>query len=362
MPKSSSYFSKKLILWYLAHKRDLPWRTTAIPYYIWLSEIILQQTRVEQGLPYYQAFVSVYPTVKKLANASEEEVLKLWQGLGYYSRARNLHATAKYVSNELNGVFPTSYRELIKLKGVGDYTAGAIASICFNEATAVVDGNVYRVLARYFGIATPINSSFGIKEFKNVAQQLIDIDNPGNHNQALMEFGARQCKPQNPNCEICIFNDSCIALQQKKVSELPVKLKKTKVKNIYFNYIVLIFKNKKTFLQKRIGKGIWQNLYEFPLIETEKNFKLEELNSLNIFQDVSRKFEINSLVLYNEMPILHKLSHRNIYTQFWIAETSKNNDEAISISQIETYPVPKLIGNFITTFFKLKDSGQKQKK
>jgi A/G-specific adenine glycosylase len=190
MPKRNSHFSKKLILWYLAHKRDLPWRTTAIPYYIWLSEIILQQTRVEQGLPYYKAFVSKYPTVNKLANAAEQEVLKLWQGLGYYSRARNLHATAKYVSNELNGVFPTSYRELIKLKGVGDYTASAIASICFNEATAVVDGNVYRALARYFGIATPINSSLGIKEFKNLAQQLIDVDKPGNHNQALMEFGA----------------------------------------------------------------------------------------------------------------------------------------------------------------------------
>ena len=362
MPKSSSYFSKNLILWYLAHKRDLPWRTTAIPYYIWLSEIILQQTRVEQGLPYYKAFVSKYPTVNKLANAAEQEVLKLWQGLGYYSRARNLHATAKYVSNELNGVFPTSYRELIKLKGVGDYTASAIASICFNEATAVVDGNVYRALARYFGIATPINSSLGIKEFKNLAQQLIDVDKPGNHNQALMEFGARQCKPQNPNCDVCIFNDSCVALQQKKISELPVKLKKTKVKNIYFNYIVLISENKNTFLQKRIGKGIWQNLYEFPLIETEKNFKLEELDSLHIFQDVSRKFEINSLILYNEVPILHKLSHRNIYTRFWIAETSKNNYKAISISQIETYPVPKLIGNFITTFFKLKESGQKQKK
>ena len=362
MPKSSSYFSKKLILWYLAHKRDLPWRTTAIPYYIWLSEIILQQTRVEQGLPYYKAFVSKYPTVNKLANAAEQEVLKLWQGLGYYSRARNLHATAKYVSNELNGVFPTSYRELIKLKGVGDYTASAIASICFNEATAVVDGNVYRALARYFGIATPINSSLGIKEFKNLAQQLIDVDKPGNHNQALMEFGARQCKPQNPNCDVCIFNDSCVALQQKKISELPVKLKKTKVKNIYFNYIVLISKNKNTFLQKRIGKGIWQNLYEFPLIETEKDIEIEELNSLRVFQDVSKKFEINSLILYNEVPILHKLSHRNIYTRFWIAETSKNNYKAISISQIETYPVPKLIGNFITTFFKLKESGQKQKK
>ena len=177
-----------------------------------------------------------------------------------------------------------------------------------------------------------------------------------------MEFGARQCKPQNPNCDICIFNDSCIALQQKNISILPVKLKKTKVKNIYFNYIVLISKNEKTFLQKRIGKGIWQNLYEFPLIETEKDFNISELNSLPIFQDISRKFEIKSLVLYNELPILHKLSHRNIYTRFWIAETSINNDEAISISQIESYPVPKLIGNFITTFFKLKEYGQKQKK
>tara|TARA_R110000787_G_scaffold15134_2_gene46780 strand:- start:15788 stop:16876 length:1089 start_codon:yes stop_codon:yes gene_type:complete len=362
MPKSNPKFSKKLIVWYLAHKRDLPWRNTAIPYYIWLSEIILQQTRVEQGLPYYQAFVSAYPTVNKLANASEQEVLKLWQGLGYYSRARNLLATAKYISNELNGVFPTTYKDLIKLKGVGDYTASAVASICFNEATAVVDGNVYRALARYFGISTPINSSLGIKEFKKLAQQLIDVNDPGNHNQAIMEFGARQCKPQNPNCEVCVFNDSCLALQQKKISELPVKLKKTKVKNIYFNYIVLISENKKTFLQKRTGKGIWQNLYEFPLIETENDFKIDELKSLDDFQDVSKKFEINSLVLYNEVPILHKLSHRNIYTRFWIAETQKNDDEAISISQMETYPVPKLIGNFITTFFKLKESGQKQKK
>lgn len=362
MPKSNSYFSKKLILWYLAHKRDLPWRTTSIPYYIWLSEIILQQTRVEQGLPYYNSFVSVYPTVKELANANEQEVLKLWQGLGYYSRARNLHATAKFISNELDGVFPNTYKDLLNLKGVGDYTASAIASICFDEATAVVDGNVYRVLSRYFGIATPINSSLGIKEFKSLAQQLIDIDNPGNHNQALMEFGARQCKPQSPNCETCIFNDSCIALQQKKISELPVKLKKTKIKNIYFNYIVVVSENNKTVLRQRKGKGIWQNLYEFPLIETEKDFKLNEIKSLNSYQDLSGKIDINSLLLYNEEPILHKLSHRNIYTRFWIAETSMNNNEAISISQIEKYPVPKLIGNFITTFFQNKETIQKQKK
>ena len=354
--------STQLLSWYSENKRDLPWRLTKDPYKIWLSEIILQQTRVEQGRGYYARFIEAFPDVIALANADQQTVLKLWQGLGYYSRARNLHATAKYISNELNGVFPISYKELIKLKGVGDYTASAIASICFNEATAVVDGNVYRALARYFGIFTPINTSLGTKEFKNLAQQLIDVDNPGDHNQALMEFGARQCKPQNPDCDTCIFNDSCIALQQKNISILPVKLKKTKVKNIYFNYIVLISKNEKTFLQKRIGKGIWQNLYEFPLIETEKDFNISELNSLPIFEDISRKFEIKSLVLYNEIPILHKLSHRNIYTRFWIAETSINNDEAISISQIESYPVPKLIGNFITTFFKLKEYGQKQKK
>lgn len=362
MPKSNSYFSKKLILWYLAHKRDLPWRTTRIPYYIWLSEIILQQTRVAQGLPYYNAFVSKYPTIENLANASEQEVLKLWQGLGYYSRARNLHATAKYVSNDLKGVFPTNYSELLTLKGVGDYTASAIASICYSEAAAVVDGNVYRVLARYFGIATPINSSLGIKEFKKLAQQLIDVENPGTYNQAIMEFGARHCKPQNPDCESCIFNDSCVALQQKKVSELPIKLKKTKVKKVNFNYFVLLTEDGKTLLQQRTGKGIWQNLYEFPLIETEKDLNLKELHDIDDFKSLYKKHGISSVVHYNEKPILHKLSHRHINARFWIAETSKPLDKAISIDQIETMPVPKLIGNFINTFFKNKETIQKQKK
>ncbi len=190
MSKSNSFFSKKLISWYLTHKRDLPWRRTQLPYHVWLSEIILQQTRVDQGLPYYKAFVSKYPLIKDLADATEEEVLKLWQGLGYYSRARNLYSTAKFIANELNGEFPSSYQGLTKLKGVGDYTASAIASICFNEASAVVDGNVYRVLSRYYGIETPINSSHGIKEFKKMAQTLIDKNNPGDHNQAIMEFGA----------------------------------------------------------------------------------------------------------------------------------------------------------------------------
>ncbi len=362
MPKSNPDFSKKLILWYLDNKRELPWRTTRIPYYIWLSEIILQQTRVAQGLPYYIAFVSAYPTVEDLANASEQDVLKLWQGLGYYSRARNLHTTAKYVSKDLGGVFPTSYNELLKLKGVGDYTASAIASICFDEASAVVDGNVYRVLARYFGINTPINSSKGIKEFKELAQQLIDIENPGTHNQAIMEFGARQCKPQNPECENCVLNDSCMALQQNKISELPLKLKKTKIKKVYFNYFVILDKDGKTIFQQRTGKGIWQNLYEFPLVASNKNVTLKDLQGLKDYQELSIKYSVKSVLLYNEEPILHKLSHRNIYTQFWIAESSKSISEGISIHQIETFPVPNLVSNFISVFFKNKETVQKQKK
>jgi len=205
-------FSNQLIYWYLNNRRDLPWRKTTNPYHIWLSEIILQQTRVDQGMDYYLKFIQNFPTVNDLAIAPEEKVLKLWQGLGYYSRARNLHFSAKYIVNELNSVFPSTYNDIIKLKGVGDYTASAVSSICFNEPMAVVDGNVYRVLARYFGILTPINTSKGIKEFKKLAQQLLNKEDPATNNQAIMEFGARMCKPQNPDCNSCPLNDSCSAL------------------------------------------------------------------------------------------------------------------------------------------------------
>ena len=223
-------FSKRLKQWYLQNKRELPWRSTQDPYKIWLSEIIMQQTRVEQGLPYYLRFTEAYPNVHSLANAPEQEVLKLWQGLGYYSRARNLHTTAIRVSKELDGNFPDHYKELKTLKGVGDYTASAIASFCFNEPVAVVDGNVYRVLSRVFGVETPINSTQGIKEFKALAQELIDHKDPATFNQAIMEFGAIQCKPQNPLCETCPFNDVCLALKNDQIKELPVKIKKTKIR------------------------------------------------------------------------------------------------------------------------------------
>ena len=214
-------FSNNLIKWYSVNKRSLPWRETVNPYYIWLSEIILQQTQIKQGLPYYLSFTKEFPNIFDLANADETRVLNLWQGLGYYSRARNLHFTAKFIANELNGIFPDTYQDLIKLKGVGDYTASAIASICYNKPTPVVDGNVYRFLSRYFGIETPINSSKAKKEFKDLAQELIDVRNPAEFNQAIMEFGARQCKPQNPDCEKCPFNSSCVALQKNLIKKLP---------------------------------------------------------------------------------------------------------------------------------------------
>ena len=342
-------FSTKLINWYTVNKRDLPWRSTNNPYYIWLSEIILQQTQVVQGTPYYHAFTSQFPTVYDLAKANEEDVLKLWQGLGYYSRARNLHWSAKYIVNELDGVFPDTYKDILKLKGVGDYTASAIASICFNEVTAVVDGNVYRALSRIFGIETPINSTSGQKEFKALAQQLIDKQQPAIFNQAIMEFGARQCKPKNPDCSVCPFKTGCLALKENKIAVLPVKLKKTKVTKKYFNFIVIISKNEKTILEQRIGSGIWQNLYQFPLIETEipstyNNIK-SKIENLDVLEDMN--FDVH---LYNDTDIIHKLSHQHLYTKFWIVSVDESIEKGIEISNIKDFPVPILIGNFIDKF------------
>ncbi|WP_439150996.1 A/G-specific adenine glycosylase [Winogradskyella sp.] len=342
-------FKSQLINWYSNHKRDLPWRQTKNPYYIWLSEIILQQTQVKQGLPYYVAFLKEYPTVFDLANASEEEVLKLWQGLGYYSRARNLHTTAKFIANDLNGVFPNTYKELIKLKGVGDYTASAIASIAFNEAAAVVDGNVYRVLARYFGINTPINSTKGIKEFKKLATSLIDKSRPATFNQAIMEFGATQCKPKNPYCLICPFQNSCVALQKNLINTLPVKLKKTKVTTKYFNYLVFVDSKKYTLFEKRTKRGIWQNLYQFPLIETERSLNSEEFDLLN-FESINFNSSNFDYFLYNEKDKIHKLSHQHLYTKFWIIETDQLPKEALPIKSLTKYPAPVLISEFIEEF------------
>lgn len=340
-------FSDRVAVWYHEHKRDLPWRNTKDPYVIWLSEIILQQTRIEQGTSYFLNFIKTFPTVFDLANAGEVAVLNLWQGLGYYSRARNLHYTAKYIVSQYNGVFPDNYKELLQLKGVGDYTASAIASICFNRPTAVVDGNVYRVLSRVFGIETPINSTEGVKQFKTLAQKLIDIDNPGTHNQAVMEFGATHCKPKNPKCNSCMFRQSCVAYTTNKVAQLPVKLKKIRIKNRYFNYLVLVSKDGKTLLEKRTGKGIWENLYQFPLLESDQTKDLTKTEIETALPEQS----VSSSSCYNKKPIVHKLSHQHLHIRFWIVDVASLSDEGIPIQKRDDFPVPIVLKKFMDEFF-----------
>ncbi|WP_420320617.1 A/G-specific adenine glycosylase [Flagellimonas sp.] len=341
-------FSEHILKWYGQHKRDLPWRATSDPYKIWLSEIMLQQTRVAQGMPYYRKFLDAFPTVFELAKAKEEQVLKLWQGLGYYSRARNLHATAKMVVESYAGQFPNTYKELKKLKGVGDYTASAIASICFDEPEPVVDGNVYRVLSRYFGIDIPINSTTGIKYFKEIAREVMHLGNIRDYNQGIMEFGAIQCAPKNPNCLHCPLNESCVALKEKRVTELPIKINKTKIKNRYFNYLVFIDPDGNTVMDQRTGKGIWQNLYQFPLLESDKTLDLEGLKaSLNLENGWPR---FKNVILHNNKPIIHKLSHQHLHTQFWILEIDQILDAGLLWNEITSFAVPVLIADFIKTF------------
>lgn len=335
-------FSNQLINWYLENKRDLPWRNTANSYHIWLSEIMLQQTRVAQGLPYFEAFVSCFPTVFDLANASEEQVLKLWQGLGYYSRARNLHQTAQIIAYQKDGVFPDNYNDLLKLKGIGTYTAAAIASFANQEMVPVVDGNVFRVLSRYFNIEDDIAVFSTKKIFWDLALSLIPKGNSAEFNQAIMEFGALQCVPKNPNCNSCIFKNSCGALQHKKVHQLPVKIKKISIKNRFLNYLFFIDPKNQTKIQKRTEKGIWQNLYEFPLIETEKSenidFIVDELKSEN---------KIISIKERNTDDIIHKLTHQKLHIKFWEIMIEDEIEDGIDLKKIKSFPFPIVIFNFI---------------
>jgi len=350
---SMNYFSGKLINWYLQNKRDLPWRNTKDPYLIWLSEIILQQTKVEQGLSYYFAFAKEFPTVKSLAQAENNKIMKLWQGLGYYSRARNLHATAKNISENYYNLFPNTYNELLKLKGVGDYTAAAIASFAFDKPHATVDGNVYRVLSRIFGISTPIDSNDGKKEFNQLANELIDKKKSATHNQAIMEFGAIQCKPINPKCSICPFSEMCFAFANNKIKELPFKAKKILVRKRFFNYIVLNH-NSCIIINKREEKDIWINLYDFPLIETEKEIDEEEfLNSKNW-----KEFILNKKYIIKSVSITYKhiLTHQKIYARFWEIECDKIFTKSLPKTCIKInrkdvwhYPVPKLIENYLNS-------------
>lgn len=345
-----TFFSDRIITWYQQNKRDLPWRQTKEPYKVWLSEIILQQTRVAQGLPYYEKFVNSYPTINDLAAADEQDVLKLWQGLGYYSRARNLHFTAKYISEDLDGKFPTTYNDLLKLKGVGDYTASAIASFCYNEVKATVDGNVFRVLARYFGVEISINTSLAKKHFIELAQELIDPKRPALFNQAIMEFGALQCAPKTPNCSSCPLNDSCIALQKNQVYILPKKEKKLKITKRYFNFLVLETSNQETILQQRKGKGIWQNLFEFPLVETELEVNFTQLFQEPKFLDIVEEQGF-ILQLLTPMSVIHKLSHQHLYIKFWLLKTDDWHKETLTIPKARSLPVPIVIHNFIDEFW-----------
>lgn len=345
-------FSDKILDWYEKNKRDLPWRESTDPYRIWLSEIILQQTRVAQGTPYYLSFVEAFPKVADLAKAKEETVLKLWQGLGYYSRARNLHTAAKMVVDDYESEFPNTYEKLMTLKGVGDYTASAISSICFNERQAVVDGNVYRVLSRYFGVATAINSTAGIKYFKKLAQEVLHESNVRDYNQGIMEFGAIQCTPKNPDCTNCPLQNGCIALKEKKTDSLPVKLKKTKVKTRFFNYLVPFFVGtnglKYTVLKQRTGKGIWQNLWEFPLIESDNEIDIEAIKKR--YSEILELKGQPTITLFNSDSVVHKLSHQHLFTKFWIIEIDDLITNAVPVSELGKYPVPVLISTFMNAF------------
>ena len=347
--RQNQKFSNTLIMWYLINKRDLPWRKTKDPYLIWLSEIILQQTRIAQGTSYYEKFADKFEDVFALAESDEKTILKMWQGLGYYSRARNLHSTAQEIVATYNGKFPDTYKGLIQLRGIGDYTASAIASMAFDRGHAVVDGNVYRVLSRIFGINTPINETKGVKEFKELAQELLNKEDPGTHNQALMEFGAIVCTPKNPECEHCVFNESCEALRSRRVNELPVKKKTLKIKKRFFNFIVLNHNNEKTFIKQRLKKDIWQNLYEFPLLES-----MEELNdSEYLINFIEKEFCLKDnfhLKKFNQIPIIHKLSHQTLYATFWIVNSESIIEKSISWQELNDYALPVLIQNFVDKY------------
>lgn len=341
-------FQSEIVAWYFKNKRDLPWRGTTDPYVIWLSEIILQQTRVEQGLPYFNKFLENFPDVAAFANASEDRVLKLWQGLGYYSRGRNMLYTAKYVVQQHQGKFPTAYQDLVKLKGVGDYTAAAISSFSNNEKRAVVDGNVYRVLSRYFGIEEAINSSAGQKLFANLAQELIADQEPSIYNQAIMEFGALHCKPKAPKCESCPVKLSCTALNTNKVDLLPVKLKKLKVRKRWFNYFVGMA-NGEILVKQRQPGDVWQQLYDFPLIETTG----EGLDIGPDFLNDVRNMFGNGVLINPIEAKKHILTHQIIYVQFfaidnYIVNFNQHTEiKSVKIDDFKHLPHPKIIGDFI---------------
>ena len=331
----------------------MPWKATKDAYTIWLSEIILQQTRVEQGRPYFNKFIAAYPNVTDLANAPEDEVMRLWEGLGYYSRARNLHFTAKYIAEELNGIFPNTYETIKQLKGVGTYTAAAIASFAYDLPHAVVDGNVYRVLSRIFGIDTPIDTTKGKKEFAKLADELLAKKQAAAYNQAIMDFGATQCVPKNPNCEICPMQSECVAFRADLVSRLPVKSKKMKKKSRFFNYLFIKIEKEHSILRKRVEKDIWQNLYELPMIETSVFLSKKELEKHDFWHTFF--IEKPAFLLKNISKIYkQQLTHRTIHARFFEIELLESDEIAdknaikVSISDFSEYAFPKIVNTYLS--------------
>ena len=332
-------FSNKLINWYNHNKRDLPWRKTKDPYKIWVSEIILQQTRIEFGIKYYNKFLKRYPDVKKLANSKEIDLMKLWEGLGYYSRAINMLKTAKIVLNSFNGVFPLEYEQLIQLPGVGDYTASAISSICNDELQVVVDGNVLRFLSRMHKIDLPIESIKTKKYFKKLGFKLIQDVKPGDFNQALMDYGSTICKPKKFDCNSCLFSIDCKAYNSNSVENYPVKKKKIKLKDRFLNYVVVVTNDNKTQIKKRDSSGIWKNLYEFPLIETKIETSAKQ---------ISKELDLNLKDLLSVKKINHRLSHQLLHITFFVYKVDYKLDDLVDINALASYPFPKPINKFIS--------------
>jgi A/G-specific adenine glycosylase len=343
-------FYDALSKWYKKNKRDLPWRHTKDPYKIWISEIILQQTRVDQGLSYYYKFIDQYPDIQSLANSSEDRVLRSWQGLGYYSRARNIHIAAKDIMDRFSGKFPSNYQEIKSLKGIGDYTSAAIASFAFNLPYPVIDGNVNRLISRYFGVIEPIDTAQGKRIIAELTQEVFNSNDPAGHNQAIMEFGALFCIPHHPDCPNCPLNSSCKAYATDQVSSLPIKIKRVKVRKRYFTYL-LINKEDQIALSKRSGNDIWKNMYQLPLLETDQYQGVEDLMNHQLW---SKYLPDNSYTITSvEGPRIHKLSHQEIKAQFISVDFNDDqvalneNLQLIPINRISDYPIPKLIETFL---------------
>ncbi len=340
-----------IIKWYNKHQRMLPWRQTKDAYKIWLSEIILQQTRVQQGLPYYQKFIKHFPNVELLANAEEDTVLHLWQGLGYYSRARNMHYSAKAIMEKHHGAFPSNYKEIRSLKGVGDYTAAAIASFAFGLPYVAIDGNVMRVVSRLFGIEEDIQINSTKKNITAIAQQMMGSSDPALFNQSMMEFGALQCTAASPNCLNCPLQEDCFALKNNKVMQLPLKINKTKIRSRYFNYLIIKTQDSAIYIRKRTEKDIWQNLYEFPLVESKSKLSVEELMS-QIHQQGICKSTIDISLRTKE--IKHKLTHQLLHIHFNVIDCDSmnigENWKLIPVATIDNYPFPEIINKYKDCF------------